>query len=62
LQFLVEQNSAAGKQSLRIAIGCTGGRHRSVAVSEKIADFLAKFPIELTVFHRDIERDGKING
>jgi UPF0042 nucleotide-binding protein len=62
LQFLVEQNSAAGKQSLRIAIGCTGGRHRSVAVSEKIAAFLAKFPIELTVFHRDIERDGEIYG
>lgn len=60
LQFLIEQNSAVGKQTLRIAIGCTGGRHRSVAVSEKIADFLSKFPIELTVFHRDIERDGKI--
>lgn len=57
LHFLVEQNSAAGKQSLRIAIGCTGGMHRSVAVSESIAHFLAKFPIELTVFHRDIERD-----
>lgn len=62
LQFLIEQNSATGKQSLRIAIGCTGGRHRSVAVSERFAAFLAKYPIELTVFHRDIERDGKIYG
>lgn len=62
LRFLIEQNSAAGKQSLRIAIGCTGGMHRSVAVSEKIAAFLTTFPIELTVFHRDIERDGKKYG
>ncbi len=58
LQFLVEQNIAVGKKTLRIAIGCTGGRHRSVAVTERIAAFLVKFPVELTVFHRDIERDG----
>jgi UPF0042 nucleotide-binding protein len=61
LQFLVEKNTTAGKQTLRIAIGCTGGRHRSVAVIEKIAVFLSKFPVELTVFHRDIERDGEID-
>jgi UPF0042 nucleotide-binding protein len=60
LQFLVEQNSAAGKNSIRIAIGCTGGRHRSVAVTMKIAAFLAKLPVQLTVFHRDIARDGDI--
>jgi UPF0042 nucleotide-binding protein len=60
LQFLVEQNSIAGKNTVRIAIGCTGGRHRSVAVTEKIAAFLLKFPVELSVFHRDIERDGEV--
>jgi RNase adapter protein RapZ len=59
LQFLVEQHSAAGKKTIRIAVGCTGGRHRSVAVTEKIAAFLSRFPVELTVFHRDIERDGE---
>lgn len=59
LQFLVEQYSAAGKKTVRIAIGCTGGRHRSVAVTEKIGDFLAKLPVDVTVFHRDIERDGR---
>lgn len=61
LAFLVEQNSAAGKKTIRIAIGCTGGRHRSVAVTEKIAVFLANLPVQLTVFHRDIARDGDIN-
>ncbi len=60
LQFLVEQNSAAGKKNVRIAIGCTGGRHRSVAVTEKVATLLAELPVALTVFHRDIERDGGI--
>lgn len=59
LQFLVEQNNAAGKKTIRIAIGCTGGRHRSVAVTESIAIFLTKFPLDLTVFHRDIERDSQ---
>jgi len=55
--FLVEQNKLAGKKNLRIAVGCTGGRHRSVAVVEALAGFLDNLQIELTLFHRDIERD-----
>ncbi|MBW2683202.1 MAG: hypothetical protein JRC69_06525, partial [Deltaproteobacteria bacterium] len=39
ITFLIEQNSAAGKKSLHLGIGCTGGRHRSVAVTEALADF-----------------------
>lgn len=62
LRFLVEQNSNAGKKTIRIAVGCTGGRHRSVAVTEKISSFLSECPVELTVFHRDIERDGGMSG
>jgi len=57
IRFLIEQNRAAGKKSLRIAVGCTGGRHRSVAVAEALIDSLEDMPVELTVFHRDIERD-----
>ena len=60
LRFLVEQNSTAGKKTVRIGIGCTGGRHRSVAVTEKVAAFFLKLPVELSVFHRDIERDGEV--
>jgi RNase adapter protein RapZ len=56
LVFLVNQNLAVDKKSLRIAIGCTGGRHRSVAVTEKIAALLAGLPVELTVFHRDLDK------
>jgi len=57
LLFLVKENQAAGKKTLRIAIGCTGGRHRSVAVTEKMAAFLSQQSVQLTVFHRDIARD-----
>ena len=35
--FLVEQNRVAGKKTLRIAVGCTGGRHRSVALIDLAA-------------------------
>ena len=57
LLFLVNEHLAADKKTLRIAIGCTGGRHRSVAVTEKIAEFLVLPQVQLTVFHRDIARD-----
>ena len=57
LQFLIKENLAADKKTLRIAIGCTGGRHRSVAVTEKVAAILKGLPVQLTVFHRDIARD-----
>ena len=58
ITFLVEQNRAAGKKTLRIAVGCTGGRHRSVALTESLIGSIENLPVELTVFHRDIERDG----
>jgi UPF0042 nucleotide-binding protein len=58
LDFLADESVAADKKILRLAIGCTGGRHRSVAVAGKIAAFLAAKPVELTIFHRDIDRDG----
>jgi UPF0042 nucleotide-binding protein len=61
LTFLVKQNRSAGKKDLRIAVGCTGGRHRSVAVIENLAVFLQKLSVEHCFFHRDIERDGLEN-
>ncbi len=57
LDYLLPQYVAEGKSHLSIAVGCTGGRHRSVAVAEQIAaryrehgDYL----VEVT--HRDVER------
>ena len=42
-----------GKSYLSIAIGCTGGRHRSVAITEEIA---RQLPFATAIFHRDIDR------
>ncbi len=56
LLFLLEQYRVGGRPDLRLAIGCTGGRHRSVAVTEHLRRFFAGLPVELRVFHRDIDR------
>ena len=44
-----------GKSYLTIAIGCTGGRHRSVYVAERLAELLAKRKIRVELRHRDLE-------
>lgn len=58
LHFMLVQSRAAGKKIIRIGIGCTGGRHRSVAVSELIGSIIAEQEVSLTLFHRDITKDG----
>jgi UPF0042 nucleotide-binding protein len=45
-----------GKSYLTIAMGCTGGRHRSVALAEALAERLGGQKQGVSVFHRDIER------
>jgi UPF0042 nucleotide-binding protein len=45
-----------GKSYLTIAMGCTGGRHRSVALAEALAARLGRHEQSVSVFHRDIER------
>jgi RNase adapter protein RapZ len=45
-----------GKSYLTIAIGCTGGRHRSVALAEALAERLQASEYAVSVFHRDIDR------
>jgi UPF0042 nucleotide-binding protein len=55
LRFLLPQYVAEGKTYLTIAIGCTGGRHRSVAIAEALARRLARTRrVQLRVRHRDI--------
>ncbi len=47
-----------GKNFITIAVGCTGGHHRSVAVSEELRRRLSEIPdLDVNVFHRDIARD-----
>ncbi len=56
LRFLVPLYDAEGKAYLRIAVGCTGGRHRSVAVTEALAERLRRDGREVNVEHRDVGR------
>ncbi len=56
-EFLAEQLQTSNKEELRIAIGCTGGHHRSVAVTEALAKMLIKDFEEVTYFHRDIKKE-----
>ena len=56
LEFLLPAYVAEGKQHLTIAIGCTGGRHRSLAVADRIASEVSKREdVRLRVVHRDLE-------
>ncbi|WP_294272602.1 RNase adapter RapZ, partial [uncultured Sphingomonas sp.] len=54
LDTLVPRYIASGKSYITIAIGCTGGRHRSVHVAERIAGRLRKGGFSPTVVHRDL--------
>ncbi|MBA3639098.1 MAG: RNase adapter RapZ [Acidobacteriota bacterium] len=55
LKFLVPQYVHEGKTYLTIGIGCTGGRHRSVAISEALKKGLSGLPgVRVRVKHRDI--------
>lgn len=57
LLFLLPNYVREGKSYLTIAIGCTGGRHRSVALAEHLGDFLDEEGFKTKVVHRDLERD-----
>jgi UPF0042 nucleotide-binding protein len=56
VSFLLPQFVAEGKSHLTVAIGCTGGRHRSVVFAEDLAAFVRAQGYEARVRHRDIER------
>ncbi|MGM9678087.1 MAG: RNase adapter RapZ [Butyricicoccus sp.] len=53
LDFLIPQYTREGKAVLTIGIGCTGGRHRSVAIAEAVNQHLMEQNVPTTVTHRD---------
>ncbi len=56
LGFLLPAYTKEGKSYLTVAVGCTGGRHRSVALAESLAGRLRGHGFEVGVHHRDIAR------
>lgn len=57
LDFLIPRYEKEGKTHLVISIGCTGGKHRSVVIAEKIASYLKSKGLNVTVSHRDIGKE-----
>ncbi len=57
LSFLVPRYREEGKSYMSIGIGCTGGRHRSVALAEELAGWLTDCGHHATVRHRDIGKE-----
>jgi UPF0042 nucleotide-binding protein len=56
LTFLVPRYVDEGKAYLRVGIGCTGGRHRSVAIAEELGERLKAADSDVTVRHRDVNQ------
>jgi RNase adapter protein RapZ len=58
LSFLIPRYAAEGKTYFTLGVGCTGGRHRSVAITEELARRLKQEDAEIDLFvrHRDVEK------
>lgn len=57
LELVLPNYVAEGKTQLNIALGCTGGQHRSVVLAERTAEFARSLGYPATVSHRDITKD-----
>lgn len=57
LKFLIPNYVKEGKRQLIISIGCTGGRHRSVAIANAVYERLKQTEYNVTIEHRDINED-----
>jgi UPF0042 nucleotide-binding protein len=56
LGFMVPGFVAEGKSYLTVAVGCTGGRHRSVVIADELASFFRDKGLPVSVDHRDLDR------
>lgn len=56
LEYLTPKFQAEGKSYLTVAVGCTGGRHRSVVIAERLADFFRRKGLLTRVVHRDLNK------
>ncbi|MDO4316284.1 MAG: RNase adapter RapZ [Oscillospiraceae bacterium] len=58
LAFTLPLYAEEGKTSLAVAVGCTGGHHRSVAVTHALAEFIRRQGYQTAENHRDMSRSG----
>ena len=56
LELLLPAYVNEGKSVLTIAFGCTGGRHRSVSIAERLAGWLTERGTEPRIRHRDVTK------
>lgn len=54
IKYLIPKYITEGKSYLTIAMGCTGGKHRSVFMAHQLAEYLNKLGLSASEFHRDI--------
>ena len=57
VEFLLPLYIREGKRYLTVAIGCTGGKHRSVAISEALCEYIQAKGYKAVGFHRDIDKE-----
>ncbi len=57
LDVVIDGYRREGKRYMTVAIGCTGGKHRSVAMAEALADRLQDTALTVRVLHRDLGRE-----
>ena len=57
LRIVFDGYTHQGKQYVTLAVGCTGGKHRSVAMAEQIASLLEQDGLGVQVVHRDLGRE-----
>ncbi|MCP3979961.1 MAG: RNase adapter RapZ [bacterium] len=57
LEYLIPLYAAEGKAYLTVAVGCTGGKHRSVALAERAGHHLGQHELPVSVSHRDVGRE-----
>jgi UPF0042 nucleotide-binding protein len=57
LDFVVPGYISEGKSFLTVAVGCTGGRHRSVVVAEELAEYFRNRRLPVVLEHRDVHRE-----
>ena len=62
IEFSLPLYSSEGKTALVIAVGCTGGRHRSVAIARALSESLERLGYAVSLYHRDMTRGDTTHG